>query len=39
MGEFLENAGDFFEQMNTQAQIDDDVYAILNNADGSEKDE
>jgi hypothetical protein len=39
MGEFLENAGDLFENMKIQSQIDDDSYAILNSNGGEEKDE
>jgi hypothetical protein len=39
MGEFLENAGYLFEQMNAQSQTDDNVSAILNNQSEPEKDE
>lgn len=39
MGEFLESAGYLFEQMNAQSQTDENVSAILNNQNESEKDE
>jgi hypothetical protein len=39
MGEFLENAGYIFDNLNSQSKIDESAYAILSNQNAHNEEE